>query len=240
MGTERTQTVVQGGVRARARAETMAQILALAREQLAERSAADLSVRAIARELGMVSSAMYRYVDSRDALLTALIIDAYNQLGDHVEAAAKGRGTPGRRFVRTAIAMRDWALTHPHDWALIYGSPVPGYQAPQETIPAGVRVPATLVALATAQHHGPGLAPTVSAPPVSRRLSSQAAAVRAALHTDLPDEAILRCVMAWGMINGVISFELFGQLAHTFDPGDDALKHTFLTAALLVGFPDVL
>lgn len=228
------------GVRARARAETMAQILKLGHEQLTQRGAAELSVRAIARDLGMASSAMYRYVDSRDALLTALIIDTYHQIGEHAETAARGRGTPGRRFVRTACALRDWALTHPHDWALIYGSPVPGYQAPHETIAAGIRVPATLVALASAQHHRDGLNPAQVAPPISQRLSTQADAVRSALQSDLPDDAVLRCVAAWAMINGAISFELFGQLANTFDPGADALKYTFLTAALLIGFPDVL
>lgn len=217
----------------------MAQILELGRDQLAERGAADLSVRAIARDLGMVSSAMYRYVASRDELLTALIIQAYDRLGEQAEAAARSRSTPGRRFVRTATAIGEWAHSHPHEWALLFGSPVPGYRAPQSTVQPGVRVPAVLVALATEQHHQGGLDAPLPTPPIPRRLSAQATAVRGALDTDLPDVAILRCLMAWAMINGVISFDLFGQLANTFDPGDEALKHTFVTAALLVGFPDV-
>lgn len=228
------------GVRARARAETMAQILTLGREQLAERgSAADLSVRAIARDLGMVSSGIYRYVANRDELLTALIIDSYNQLGEQVEQAAAGRGAPGRRFVRAASAVHDWARAHPHDWALIFGSPVPGYEAPRDTVQPGVRVASVLVSLATEQHHGSGLLPPIRPMPISRRLSGQADLVRAALTTDLPDDAILRCVMAWATINGAVSFELFGQFANTLDPADDALRYTFLSAALLVGFPDV-
>lgn len=216
----------------------MAQILELGRGQLAERGAADVSVRAISRDLGMVSSAMYRYVASRDELLTALIIDAYDRLGDQAEAAARSRSTPGRRFVRTATAIGQWARAHPHEWALLFGSPVPGYEAPQSTIQPGTRVPAVLVALAAEQHHQGGLVAPLATPPISRRLSAQAATVRDALDTDLPDAAILRCLMAWGMLNGVISFDLFGQFANTFDPGDEALKHTFVTAAMLVGFPD--
>lgn len=227
------------GVRARARAETMAQILTLGREQLAKGGAADLSVRAIARDLGMVSSGIYRYVANRDELLTALIIDSYNQLGEQVEQAAAGRGAPGRRFIRAANAARNWGRDHPHDWALIFGSPVPGYQAPRDTVQPGVRVASVLVSLTTEQHHGEGLLPPLRPMPISRRLSHQSALVREALVTDLPDDAVLRCVMAWALINGAISFELFGQLANTFDPADDALAYAFRGAALLVGFPDV-
>lgn len=228
------------GVRARARAATMAQILVSGRRQLADGGAADLSVRAIARDLGMVSSAIYRYVASRDDLLTVLIVDSYDRLGETVEKAASGRGAPGRRFLRVANAMREWAIANPHEWALLFGTPVPGYQAPQETIPSGVRVPATIVGLAAVQHSSGGLRSVLPVPPISRRLAAQSALVRDALEVDLPDDAILRCLAAWGMVNGVISFELFGQLANTYEPGDDALRHTFATAALLIGFPDVV
>ena len=233
-------TTAPQGVRTRARAETMAQILELGREQLAERGAADLSVRAIARELGMVSSGIYRYVASRDELLTALIIDAYDQLGAAVEDAAAARTTPGRRFLRACAAARSWAVAHPHDWALIFGSPVPGYQAPADTIAAATRVPAALLALAAQQHLGGGLVAHAPTPRISRRLSTQATLVRDALGVDLPDDAVLRCLAAWAMVNGTISFELFGQLANTFDPADDAAAQVFSQAALLVGFPDVV
>lgn len=234
-----TTTAAPQGVRARARAETMAQILELGREQLAERGAADLSVRAIARDLGMVSSGIYRYVASRDDLLTALIIDAYDQLGAVVEDAATARTTPGRRFLRACSATRLWAVAHPHDWALIFGSPVPGYQAPADTIAAATRVPAVLLGLAAQQDRDGGLLEHGPTPRVSRRLSTQAGRVRDALATDLPDAAVVRCLAAWAMVNGIISFELFGQLANTFDPADDAAAHVFTQAALLVGFPDV-
>lgn len=217
----------------------MTQILAHGREQLAQNGAADLSVRAIARDLGMVSSGIYRYVASRDELLTALIIDSYDQLGAAVEDAAAARTTAGRRFLRGCAAARSWAVAHPHDWALIFGSPVPGYQAPPDTIPAAMRVPAVLLGLAAQQERDGGLLEHDPAPRVSRRLSTQAALVRDALAADLPDAAVLRCLAAWAMINGIISFELFGQLANTFDPADDATAHVFTQAALLVGFPDV-
>ena len=130
--------------RQRVRAELTREIKHEARRQLASHGAEGLSLRAVARELGMVSSALYRYFPSRDDLLTALIIDAYDALGEAAEAsaaaasadAAGGRG----RWRALCAAIRGWALAHPHEYALIYGSPVPGYQAPQATIASAVRV----------------------------------------------------------------------------------------------------
>src|SRR4051812_28648339 len=109
--------------RARARAELTREILASAQRQLAEVGAAGLSLRAVARDLGMVSSAVYRYFSSRDELLTVLIVDAYDSVGDAAEAAAAAaRGSTESRFVTVATAIRRWAVEHPHDYALIYGS----------------------------------------------------------------------------------------------------------------------
>src|SRR6516164_11651854 len=128
--------------RERARAELTREIKQEARRQLAAHGAEGLSLRAVARELGMVSSALYRYFPSRDELLTALIIDAYDALGDAAEAADAGRPAADirGRWAATCHAVRNWALAHPHEYALIYGSPVPGYQAPQATVAPAARV----------------------------------------------------------------------------------------------------
>src|ERR1051325_3278565 len=116
--------------RQRARAQAIEDIKRIAREQLAQEGSAALSLRAIDRELGIVSSAVYRYVPSRDELLTMLIIDAYNSLGDAVEAAeaAGPREDHGGRWRAIGSASRTWAVARPSEYALIYGSPVPGYQ----------------------------------------------------------------------------------------------------------------
>src|ERR1700734_3312099 len=141
--------------RERARAELTREIKKEARRQLAPSGAQGLSLRAVARELGMVSSAIYRYFPSRDELLTALIIDAYNALGEAAEAADSGvpadsggavdSGVPAAdvrgRWRAVCGAIRAWALAHPHEYALIYGSPVPGYQAPEATIGPAARGP---------------------------------------------------------------------------------------------------
>src|SRR5579862_8541685 len=134
--------------RERARAELTREIKEEARRQLASVGAYGLSLRAVARELGMVSSALYRYYPSRDDLLTALIIDAYNALGDATEQAiAAAGGASLRRWLAACHAIRDWAVARPHEYALIYGSPVPGYRAPQATIAPAGRVPLAFVGL---------------------------------------------------------------------------------------------
>lgn len=122
------------GARERARIEVTAAIKDEARRMLGAEGAAKLSLRAVARELGMVSSALYRYFPSRDELLTALIIDAYDSVGAAAETAdahARAAGAPPRtRWIAVCEAVRSWAVEHPHEYALIHGSPVPGYSAP--------------------------------------------------------------------------------------------------------------
>ena len=113
------------GVRASARAELLREVGLVARAHLAESGAAGLSVRAIARELGLASSALYRYYPSRDDLLTRLIVDSYNELGEAVEdhEATVDRSDLAGRYAAICHAVRDWARAHPHEYALIYGSP---------------------------------------------------------------------------------------------------------------------
>ena len=120
-----------------------AEILQAGRQHLATEGAAGLSLRAIARELGMASSAVYRYVASRDELLTRLIIDAYNSLGAAAEAASRGGPRrPGWPVVGDLHGpSRHGPWRNPNECALIYGSPVPGYAAPptRSRQPAGYR-----------------------------------------------------------------------------------------------------
>src|SRR3954464_716928 len=121
--------MVAAGTRARVRAELTREIVDVARRHLASEGAAALSLRAVARELGMVSSAVYRYFPSRDELLTALIIDAYDSVADAAEEAeaAVPRGDVAARWMATCRAVRLWAVANPQEYALIFGSPIPGY-----------------------------------------------------------------------------------------------------------------
>lgn len=133
--------------RTRARLEVTAAIKDEARRHLAAEGAARLSLRAVARELGMVSSALYRYFPSRDSLLTALVTDAHDSLGRAAEAAhdAVAGQPPLRRWVAVCEAVRGWGPARPHEYALVHGSPVPGYTAPGSAAPAAARAPAVLL-----------------------------------------------------------------------------------------------
>lgn len=117
-------------------------IKAIARQHMATEGTAALSLRAIARDLKMTAPALYRYFPSRDDLITALIVDAYNALADTLEAEAQRRQNDdaATRLYAILKRYRTWALEHRTEFELIYGNPIPGYVAPQEpTVAAAQR-----------------------------------------------------------------------------------------------------
>jgi AcrR family transcriptional regulator len=199
--------------RAENRAEQTRAILGRARAQLAEVGPAALSVRQIARDVGMVSSAVYRYFPSRDELLTALIVEAYDELGDVVERAEAGvrlRTDLDKRFLAVCHAIHDWARANPHEYALLYGSPVPGYVAPDTTVASAGRVTGAFLRLAEdSEQAGDRLAPTR---PVPRTEQRALGGVRPALETPVSDERMVRWLMAWSTLFGHVSLELFGHM----------------------------
>ncbi|OLZ73324.1 TetR family transcriptional regulator [Streptomyces sp. IMTB 2501] len=221
------------GARARARIEVTAAIKEAARRQLAEEGAAKLSLRAVARELGMVSSALYRYFPSRDELLTALIIDAYDSLGEAAEKArdAGSGAAPVDRWTAVCEAVRGWALAHPHEYALIYGSPVPGYSAPETTIRAAARVGLVLIGIVRDAHEGPGLADL----PLPAELRPEGERMVAAFAPDLPPEVAVALVAAWAQLFGLVGFELFGQFNNVVDDRETFFRHAVTGLAHSVG-----
>src|SRR3954454_12700366 len=120
---------VGGSVRDRRRAETVAEIKAAALDQLATAGTGGISLRGVARAVGMTVQSLYHYFDSRDALLSALVTDAHNALADAAEAAAvDSRGqSPRARRLATTGAFRNWALANSSAFLLLYGTPVPGF-----------------------------------------------------------------------------------------------------------------
>jgi AcrR family transcriptional regulator len=219
--------------RDRARAELTEEIKSAARRQLATVGAEALSLRAVSRELGMVSSALYRYFPSRDELLTALIIDAYDALGSAAEAAAGGDDLVDE-WMAIYAAVRDWARAHPHEYALIYGSPISGYKAPQTTVEPAIRVPLLLLGLLQrAQVSGQLVAPADAPEPSG--LVAQQAEVLVALAPDVPLAVLVRTVIVWTQLFGMISFELFGQLVGSMDPADEFFASASRQMAAFVG-----
>ena len=213
------------GVRARARAQLLDDVERVAKGHLAESGAASLSVRAIARDLGLASSALYRYYPSRDALLTQLIIDSYNALGAAVEDAERvvDRADLPGRYSAICHGVRDWAVANPHEYALIYGSPVPGYAAPDDTIDPAVRT--ALVLLHLAADIDPARLPGLSRPPIPRRLSEQITSLADATGVEVDPHVIAAAVGLWAQIFGLVSFELFGTFHNTFDDARELFDH---------------
>jgi AcrR family transcriptional regulator len=209
-----------------------------ARRQLAVSGADGMSLRAVARELGMVSSALYRYFPSRDDLLTALIIDAYQALGDAAEGAdaAVERTDLRRRWSAICRAARHWAKAQPHEYALIYGSPVPGYQAPQDTVAQAIRVPLALVGvLRDASAAGTLTQPGVAVTGIV--LTRQLAQLAATIAPELPAPVLTRALMAWSQLFGMISFEVFGQFVGSVDPADQFFDQAIDLMATFTGLP---
>jgi AcrR family transcriptional regulator len=217
------------GVRAQAREQMRTAILETARAHLAEHGAVGLSLRAVARDVGMVSSAVYRYFPSRDALLTALIIEAYDSLGSAVERAEARvpRDDLAGRWSAVAVATRGWARANPHQYALVYGSPVPGYAAPQDTVGPATRVARLLADLLIDIAADPSTSPDTSGPGGSGQSGTgqggtgqggspatvDEAVQPVARYTggNVPTDLLVRGVMAWTYLFGAVSFELFGQ-----------------------------
>jgi AcrR family transcriptional regulator len=196
--------------RQRAREQTERDLLRIARRHLGEVGAAALSLRAIAREHGVVSSAVYRYFPSRDELLTRLIVEAFDELGSHVERAEArvSRKDFRGRFESVARAIRDWALAYPHQYALIYGSPVPGYVAPQDTVSSAARVGNVLFLLLRDVWNA-GLAP--SATPALEDAAPGVAAFASGYGQGVPGHLVVLGIESWSRLHGAVSFEVFGQ-----------------------------
>jgi len=211
--------------RERVREEMTAEILAVAGAHVARDGAAALSLRSIARDLGMAPSALYRYFDGRDALLTALILTGYEALAAEAERAADGararatgeQGGPAHdaeRFLAVPRALRHWALGHPHQWGLIFGTPIPGYQAPEATVEPYARVAAALVRPLVVAAEA-GRLRRHEDRPVSDGLRAAVLPVSEGLLPGMPVEKVVLVVEAWTTLIGTISLEVFGHWRNT-------------------------
>lgn len=213
-------------------------ILAAARLRLAAEGAAALSLREVARDVGLVSSAVYRYVASRDELLTLLIVEAFESLGADVEAAegARPRADLHGRFRAACIAARSWALAHPHQWALVYGTPVSGYEAPESTIEPATRVAAVLSRILVDANETGRLQPVAVSSVRSVRRGWDRARM-AALMPGVPEPAALRGLITWTSLYGHIGFELFHQFGPVLADPDRAFATVVDELAAASGLP---
>src|ERR1019366_1187285 len=217
--------------RERVRLEMSGEIKEVALAQLASGGGAALSLRAIAREMGMASSALFRYFRSRDALLTALIIDSYSSLADAAETA-EARG------YQESTQERWMAMAHPHEYALIFGSPIPGYVAPTGTVAPASRVRRRLgdllVDLMVEKSYE-----VAAHPEPSEAVRRAIEPVRAMMPAGVPSDLMVRGLMAWTYLFGAVSFEVFGHRRNVIADREAFFDHEVRRLATMVGLVPV-
>ncbi|MFF7990646.1 TetR/AcrR family transcriptional regulator [Kitasatospora xanthocidica] len=214
--------------RERYRAQLREEVKRHAWEQIATAGASALSLNAIAKRMGLSGPALYRYFAGRDELITELVRDAYRSLADTLAAAAAdGAGLAG-----LARALRGWALADPQRYFLVYGTPVPGYRAPEDTVALADRIMRTLLdacaALPPDAPETPGApeAPFTAHLAAHRDWAGDHPATPAALH---------RFLAFWTRLHGVLSLELAGHFTGmAFHP--DLLFEAELDGLLAPGF----
>lgn len=225
------------GIRARRRRDIEERAVHIGRRMLGEVGPGALSMRAIARELGMASSAIHRYYPTRDHLLTALLLTVYEELATALEAAQPPppppTASPGdcRAAVRGQLStllrtLRDWAVEHPHDWGLLYGTPVSGYAAPSDTVTAAGRVYLQFLSVARAAFDAGGQPPA--------GITARDERLRG-IHPEEPAVAALALVWASTAV-GAVSLEVFGHLRKTVS-GEEWITTTTAACLDLAGLP---
>ncbi|WP_433213241.1 TetR/AcrR family transcriptional regulator [Microtetraspora malaysiensis] len=206
--------------RERYRTQVRAEIKERAWEQITTTGASALSLNAIAKQMGMSGPALYRYYDGRDALITELVRDAYRSLADTLRSASAA----GADLAVLAHTLRAWALEDPQRYLLIYGTPVPGYHAPDDITRISSETMAILLDASAA------LASDGPATPFDAHLAD---------HRDwadghpAPPAVLHRALSFWTRLHGVLSLELAGHFTGMgFDPAllfaaelDDLLAH---------------
>jgi len=182
---------------------------------MAEHGTEGITTRLIAREMGLTAPALYHYFANRDALITALIVDAFNALADALQETSEQtmEQAPSEQLRKVLLAYRQWALAHPADFQLIYGNPIPGYEAPRElTVPAAVRgflviVPLVAKVLGNSAHT---LLSEYSSIPPEVQVALEEMITREGY--EIPPLPLYLTIVGWSRIHGIIMLELFNHL----------------------------
>jgi AcrR family transcriptional regulator len=219
---------------ARERSETIAQIKAVARQQMTAHGTAGLSLRAIAREMGITAPAIYNYFPRLEDLITALIVDAFTALADAIQAAEKAVESPacGAKVLASCLAYREWAVAHPVDFQLIYGNPIPGYVAPAEiTVPLARRPFDGLFRLFLEAYQTGELVIPEEYMPVPASIAAHFATWLPQAGYDFPDALLCLLMSGWARIHGMVMLELFEHLGPVV--GDSAAFYRYELGAFV-------
>ena len=223
---------------ARERGQMTGQIKAAARRQMAEYGTAGLSLRGIAREMGITAPAIYNYYSRLDDLITALIVDAFTALAEAMEAAEAEVATdrPYDKIMALCLAYRRWATAHPVDFQLIYGNPIPGYQAPEElTIPLARRPFMGLFrCFLQAYQTGELIIPAEyqAVPPAT---AEGIAAWKRLSGIEMPDALLALLMSGWSRIHGMVMLELFHHIQPLVGDGESYSRHEIDAFAKMLG-----
>jgi len=244
------------GPRAQTRRKTQADLHAAALAEIREHGPVALSLRRVARRMGMSPAGLYRYVASREDLLTRLIAAAYDDLADHLlvaTGAADERADPDAsvpslpevvgveadvadRLRAVALAYRHWGVTHPREFALLFGDPIPGYAAPPggPTVAAMGRVGVALGRpIIEAWSSGRLRLPTSWTEVGTRSgVTDRLAPLSHLDGVDLPPEVGIALLLAWGRLHGQVSLEVFGHHTWLFPDGCEPLYRAEVEAFL--------
>jgi AcrR family transcriptional regulator len=228
--------------RERLRDATMAEIKATARRHLVASGPEALSLRAVARDMGLTAPALYRYVDSREDLLTEVITELYDELSSSLEAARDEQPADaiGPRLVAASWALRSWALAHPTEFGLLFGSPPPGYAVPSEgPLHEASRRFGMVYAALFAQLWEERPFPCARTEDLDPRLAGQLAAYAESMGSPLPPGAVKVFLECWVRLYGLVCMEVFGHLKFAVDDAEAMFADMLQTNGVALGFSEL-
>lgn len=200
--------------RERFRETTRDEIKTIAWQQIAEYGAPALSLRAIAREMELTAPALYRYFKDRDALVTALVIDAFSSFGDALEAGRSSRPESDHAGRLQAIgrAYHEWAAAYPQRYTLIFGTPIRGYCPSPETAPAGRRSFGVLLEALNDAYRAGALHLPMAYGGNPQSLDARLEVLRREAEIPYPAAVVQLALATWSHVHGLVSLEIIGQL----------------------------
>lgn len=219
--------------------ETVDAIKVEATRQLHSRGALVLTPESVRTALAMPEEEFTGHFASRDALLTALVVDAYDGMGERAEAAVRESSdeAPLARWVAVCRAVQGWAVEQPYEYELIYGTNIPDYDAPPETMVAGARTAMALIG--TLQHAAKqDMLETGTTEALPRPVADAVRGLAEGMAEGLPEPVVARLLVAWTQLFGMTSFSVFGHIAAFGEDPDAFVGHAAAAMGRYVGIRD--
>jgi AcrR family transcriptional regulator len=239
--------------RDRVRAATTQEIIQTARRLLVEQGPAAISLRAIAREMGMTAPALYRYFGSHEELLRYVVADIFTEVADHVRTAIHEVGSTESGDLADIMVLkmaagcrefRAWALEHVPEFSMIFGSPMPGLEVVHEihndpTLDCGYQFGQVFLDLFGELYRRRPF-PIPADDEIDPSLRVQLAKYRGLVNTDLPLGALQTFLRCWVLLYGAVSLEVSGHLKFALDDASPMFELMLADMAPMVGLDQPL